>query len=195
MPIIAILAIFLALFLLFLVSVPVDFILQFHSSRRPPLYFLIGWLFGLFKFNIRKKKKKSPEQKKPKGKSQSKIRYIGVLAKQLPFRILRLANDIFHSLHFKTIEIDLKAGLGEPADTGIAWGMVSPLLTLIPNSCPQKIRLIPDFSDEPVLEGDACVYIRLWPIEIILTVLKFVFSRPVLRTLKKIILLKWRNRS
>jgi len=194
------LAIFLALLLLFLVSVPVDFILQFHSSRRPPLCFLIGWLFGLFKFNIRKKKKKSPnhkisEHKKPQGKSQSKIRYIGVLAKRLPFRVLRLAEDIFHSLHFRTIEIDLKAGLGEPADTGIVWGMVYPLLTLIPNSCLQKIRLIPDFSDEPVLEGDACVYIRLWPIEIILAALKFVISRPVLQTLKKIILLKWRNRS
>jgi len=194
------LAIFLALLLLFLVSVPVDFILQFHSSRRPPFYFLIGWLFGLFKFDIRKKKKKSPnhnkpEQKKPQGKSQFKIRYVGVLAKQLPFRILRLAEDIFHSLHFKTIEIDLKAGLGEPADTGRAWGMVYPLLTLTPYSRLKKIRLIPDFSDEPVLEGDACVYIRLWPIEIILAALKFVFSRPVLQTLKKVILLKWRNRS
>ncbi len=203
MPAIAILAILFGLLLL-LLSIPVDFIFQFDSRQSPALHFQIGWLFSLARFKIGKKKKKKPKRKKPdkkkakkrgRKKGGSKFRFLGLITEALLRRVLRLVMDIFRAIHFRKVGADLRAGLGEPADTGMIFGLASPAFLLLPNSIQSQIRLSPDFGDEAVFAGDAFGSIRLWPIEIIFIVLKFIFSRPVLRTIKNFIVLKWKRRN
>ncbi|MEJ2636702.1 MAG: DUF2953 domain-containing protein [Calditrichia bacterium] len=203
MPAIAILAILFGLLLL-LLSIPVDFIFQFDSRQSPALHFQIGWLFSLARFKIGKKKKIKPKRKNPdkkkakkrgRKKGASKFRFLGLITEALLRRVFRLLLDIFRAIHFRKVGADIRAGLGEPADTGMIFGLTSPVFLLLPNSVQSQIRLSPDFGDEAVFAGDASGSIRLWPIEIIFIALKFIFSRPVLRTIKNFIILKWKKRN
>ncbi len=196
---IAILAILLGLFFV-LISIPVDFIFRFDSFRSPSFRFQMGWFFSLVKIKIGEKKKKPPKPKKPKKKKakkkgKSKIQFARLITRSLLFRVLRLVRDVLGSFNLMHIDADLEAGLGEPADTGMVFGAVWPLLALMPVSLRQQIRLSPNFGTEPVLAGTANGDIRIWPILIIFVILRFIFSGPVLRTIKNIIVIKWRNRN
>jgi len=198
---IAILAILLGLFFV-LISIPVDFIFRFDSFRSPSFRFQMGWFFSLVKIKIGEKKKKPPKPKKPKKKKakkkkkgKSNIQLARLITRSLLFRVLRLVRDVLGSFNLMHIDADLEAGLGEPADTGMVFGAVWPLLALMPVSLRQQIRLSPNFGTEPVLAGTANGDIRIRPILIIFVILRFIFSGPVLRTIKNIIVIKWRNRN
>ena len=193
---IAVLAILFVLFIL-LISIPVDFRFRFDSSQCPSFGLQIGWLFSLVKIQISDKAKKPLRLKKPRKKKAkngvSKIQFSKLVTRSLMLRLLRLAKDIFNCFRFKLIDVDIRAGMGVPSDTGMIFGYISAVFPIFTASVQGRIRITPDFSDEPVLEGSSAGIVRLWPLEIIFVILTFVFSRPVLQTIRSAIL-QWSNR-
>ena len=89
--------------------------------------------------------------------------------------------DVFRSFHFRQIDACIKMGLGEPADTGVMFGMIHAALPIFAVHCQKQARLIPDFGDEALLKGRFSGIIKLWPIEILSRTVRFVFSKPVLQ--------------
>lgn len=192
---IAVLASLLGVFVL-LISIPIDCKFQFDSSRSPSFNFQIGWLFSLVKIDTGHKGKKStkrPKRPRKKKKGLSKIQFAKLITKPLVLRFLRLAKDVFHSLHFKQINADIRTGLGEPADTGMLFGSIFAAFPFLAASHQEQIQISPDFGDEPVFEGSSIGIVRFWPIEIFLMILIFIFSKPVLRLIRSVIL-QWRSR-
>jgi len=185
---IAILASLFSLFIL-LISVPVDFTFHFNSSGSPSFRFQIRWLFSLVKVDIGDRGKKKPQRtKRPmKKKVSSKPQFAKFVTRPLILRFLQFASDLFHAFHFKQIDADLRAGLGEPAGTGMLWGSISAALPFLATSYREQIRIVPDFGYEPVLEGSSTVILRFSPIKIVSMILTFVFSKPVMKSIKGIV--------
>lgn len=182
---VAVLAGLFGLFVL-LISIPFDFKFRFDSSQSPPFGFRFSWFFGLVNIDVSDTRKKPPrKQTKPgkikKKKGPSGIRILRLITKPLIWKALFFMREVFRSLHFRQIDACIKMGLGEPADTGVMFGLIHATLPVFAGPCQKQIRLIPDFGDEALLKGSSSGIIRLWPIEILSRTVKFVFSKPVLQ--------------
>jgi hypothetical protein len=80
----------------------------------------------------------------------------------------------------------MKLGLGDPADTGILFGVITPLFIFTGSSQTIKINIQPDFEREN-LEGHAGGALRVYPVRFIKPVILFVFSMTTLKALKAMI--------
>jgi hypothetical protein len=169
--------------------IPIDFAFRYDSSGSPSFTFQIGWFFSLIKISPRERKAKAMEPRIPvKRKSKKRlfnIQYLRLMDKPLVLRTFCLVRDMLHCLHFKSVNAELKAGLGEPAESGMLFGLITCFLPIVPRTYLEQISIVPDFGDEPVLEGSAAGYIRLWPVEIIGVVLMFAISRPFIRMMRR----------
>jgi hypothetical protein len=183
MPVLAVLAGFAGL-LLFMLSIPVDFQCRFASRQEPPLRCRIDWFFSLIKLKLPSAmaKKKPPAKKEKKIPRVHLVRFIN---RPLIYRFFGLVKGVFRSFSFRRLHVDINAGLGEPADTGLLFGAFSAVLPFITTSNEKSLRWTPDFSDEAVLKGDAAVIVRFRPIRIVPALLAFVFSKPFLQTVWK----------
>jgi hypothetical protein len=187
---VSVLAGLIGLFVL-LISIPFDFKFRFDSSQSPPFGFRFSWFFGLVNIDVSDTRRKPPrKQTKPRKiknrkikrkKGPSRIRILRLITKPLIWRALFFIRDVFRSFHFRQIDACIKMGLGEPADTGVMFGLIHAALPVFAVSCQKQIRLIPDFGDEALLKGSSRGIIRLWPVEILSRTVRFVFSKPVLQ--------------
>ena len=173
-----------------LASIPIDFEFRFDSCRHPRFQCRIGWLFSLVKVDLPSgKRPEAPGKKRVKRKEKwkrfGKVSFLKLLSKALFLRCLRLAKQVLRAFHFKQFRVDIKAGLGEPADTGMLYGLLSAGAAFIELSDARRVRWTPDFGNEPVLEGTSDGVIRFRPIVALPAFAGFFFSRPVLRALRQ----------
>ncbi|MEJ2111239.1 MAG: DUF2953 domain-containing protein, partial [Acidobacteriota bacterium] len=117
------------------------------------------------------------------------------LSRPLLLRFLDFTRKTCRTVHLKQLHADIRAGLGEPADTGILFGAFSALFPFLGLSDVIKMQWEPDFGQEPVLEGTSEGLVRLRPIEMAPAVIGFVFSKPVLKTMMRGMQLWSRKRS
>jgi hypothetical protein len=179
----------LGLFLL-LAWVPIDLEFRFDSLGSPRFRWRIGWFFSLVGLDFPTGKRpggkaKRHVKKKKRGRSIGKASFLRLLSKPLLFRFLGLIGKLRHAIHFRRLRADIRAGLGEPADTGMLFGAFSALIPFIAAPDAVRVRWEPDYGDEPVLEGTSEGLVRLRPIEVVAAVVRFFFSRPVLQTVKR----------
>ena len=185
-----ILAILIGLFGLFLclVSIPVDLKLKFDSVESPRFRWRIGWLFNLIELDF-PPGKRLPEKRKKRVKRGKKHRrahqFLRFCSRPLLLQVLDLIREIHRAAHLKQLHADIRAGLGEPADTGVLFGAVSVMFPFwgMPNTI--RMRWEPDFGEEPTLEGTLEGQLRLRPIGLMPAVVSFVFSKPVLLTIRR----------
>ena len=171
----------LAVILILVLSVPFDIAFQVSVPGRPRFRMKLLWLFGLVSKEITQKKK--PEEKKKvveeepkhkKGKRRIGV-IIGVLRTKGLLRQLRvLIGDIFRRLKIKDLAADFRIGLGSPADTGLLFALIGPTTFWLSSSFPLQIRVQPSFYGEAVFEGYLQGVLRLWPITLFGSLLRFV---------------------
>ena len=178
--------------IIFAFSVPLDVVLRVDVYGRPKFRMRLAWLFGLVSKEITKKDKK-PEYKKGADNGKRKPRKRGPGAQTI-LKILRargllgqiklLLKSILRLLRIKDLAADLKVGLGDPADTGLLFALIGPATFFIGSPFPNQINVQPSFTDEAVLEGSLHGALRLWPIQLIPPLLRFVFSLSTIRVVK-----------
>ena len=192
----------LAVILILVLSVPLDMAVQVSVPRKPRFRVKLVWLFGLVSKEITRRKK--PEEKKKVVKDKRKPGEGRRKFKNI-FKILRtrgllkqlkvLLRDILGCLKIRDLTADFRVGLGDPADTGLLFALIGPTTFWLSSSSYHRIRVQPSFADEPTFEGHLSGAVRLRPIQLVIPLLKFVFSLATVRVVKKLVLAKWKRKN
>jgi hypothetical protein len=95
-------------------------------------------------------------------------------------RLLLLARRLVRSIHVQYVEVDLEVGTGDPAETGLIFGVIAPSVALATFGFTPNIRIQPNFV-ENTLEGYARVAVRVYPIMLLPPLVAFVLSPATLR--------------
>jgi len=180
-------------FLVVLLAVPLGLVVRF-ATEKPHIRFSFRWLFGLAKWEVVPKKAIRPKAERVKRRAKRGLRFVEVIGIMetpgLVRRFFKFLRKVFHHLRAKRLGVDLRFGLGDPAATGIIFGLLAPPLLCWPSA---DIRLIPDY-EETVFKGELVARVRVIPGQLLLDTLNFVFSLPVLRATGRLIKAKWRTK-
>jgi hypothetical protein len=190
----AVLAIALLFGLVFLLlAVPVAAAFRFEGFERFGGEVEVRWLFGWVQFRIGmapghdqmpprdgapREAKKPAADHPPRGGGRRAL----ALLRQAPFRrrVRRLLQDLVAAAHLDRLRLDLRLGLGDPADTGRLWAFVGPLAAMTRNLRGAEVRIEPEFMD-PVLEFRAEGRMRLVPLQVLALAIVFALSPASIR--------------
>jgi hypothetical protein len=189
-----------------LLCIPVDLGVRIEVYGRPVVDFTVGWLFGRVKKEFRssagrKQAVSAPAGKPAKAEKESgKRRTSGWRTARLVYRIVRIRGLLSSArrlvartvrcFRLRTVSFDFRAGLDDPCDTAIVVGTLSSVTALVAARSRRHLRLSPALEDGPVLEGEADLLLRVFPICLVPPVGAFLFSYSTIRVL--IVLIQWR---
>ena len=180
------------LFIALMLSIPVDMKFDLATHEHAKAKIRIGWLFGLVWKDIRARKKKKPKEKPKKRRKRGIKSFLPLLRiKGLPGKILKLVRQIFGCLKIKQLDVALRVGLDDPFDTGMLCSVLWPALIPPSPSGTMRFRLEPVFSEfafEASLQG----WVRLFPIQLVWSLVSFVLSPTGLRLLKLMVVSRWK---
>jgi len=191
------LAVVLILFLL----VPVDMVLRVDVHGRPKFQLRFAWLFGLIHKEVTGGKKKAAEKGKVvEGKRKARKKTGGIRnifemlrVKGLVKQFKNLLKDIFSSIKVRDLVVNLRIGLDNPADTGLLFAFIGPAVLFLNPPFPHQIRVQPSF-EEAVFEGYSYGKVKMQPIQLVVPFLKFILSLAALRTIKTLVLSRWKRK-
>jgi DUF2953 family protein len=172
--------------------VPVDYAV---STGTEGVGVRIGWLFGLVRVERpvrhgRRKPKQGPAEKRAHHPPRTPDRAARTAGQLLAIEGLlshagRLVLDCTRSLGWQRARISVRAGTGDPADTGELYGLVCSLQACLPAVPATTVEFEPDFL-EPVFDAQAEGSGRFVPARLVRALGRFALSRPGLRAIKVI---------
>ena len=175
--------------LITLLSVPVDlaFRVRRQTSFRTDL--TVRWMFGLVEFPLKRRKprgkpgKPKAQQRKKRGRAARLLpRLLGALqSAKFRHRLLRFCRDIIAALRLRNFGLRLRLGFDDPADTGVVWAFLAPLIAFLQAREAVNIDVGADFERE-TLEFDAGGKVRIIPAHLGSIALLFALSPVTLRT-------------
>ncbi len=180
------------LFIILMLSIPVDMTYDLATHEHVRAKIRIGWLFGLVWKDIHARKKKKPKEKPKKRRKRGIKSFLPLLRiKGLSGKILKLVRQIFGCLRIKQLDVALRVGSDDPFDTGMLCSVLWP--ALIPPSPSGKVRfrleaVFSEFAIEASLQG----WVRLFPIQLVWLLVSFVLSPTGLRLLKLMVVSRWK---
>ena len=169
---------------------------------RPRFRMKLVWFFGLVSKEVRKGKKKPKEEKRvAEGKPKRRKRRIPartifkiLRTKGLLRQLRRLLRDLLKRLKIRDLVADFTVGLGDPADTGLLFAFIGPATLFLGSSSSHQIRVQPSFEDEGVCKGYLHGMVRLVPIQLVTPFIRFAFSLPTIRAVKRMVMTKWKRK-
>jgi hypothetical protein len=183
-------AILLALALLLAVPVAVAF--RFQRVEAFEGRITVRWLFGVVRFDIQipGNAKPAPARPKPRakpGKRGAGRRMLAVL-RQTAFRrrMLRLLRDLVAAAHLRRLDLRMRLGLGDPADTGRLWAFVGPLNAAAGNLRGVEVQIEPEFVD-PLFELHCAGRLFVVPLQLLALAIAFALSPASLRAWRTLI--------
>jgi len=180
--------IFLSLIVI-LLAMPVTLTYQFSWKETPSANLRLNWAFGLVRADV------SPDLAKPgpdkpdatrkkaarRGKSTGRKNFMAAI-RQAPFRrrMLRFVTDLWRTIHKKNVQLLVRLGLGDPAETGQLWAVLGPLSGMLARLRDIRVTIEPDFLDA-TLEVDSSGTIRMIPLQVAVIVFGLLFSPSIWR--------------
>ena len=184
----------LAVFLTLVLCMPLDMVLHADVYGKPKFRLRFSWFFGLVNKEVTRQEKEVKGKRKPGKRNRKSSHVFKILrVKGLLRQFKNLIKDILSCFKIGNLEVNFRLGLGDPADTGLLFALITPATLLLSSSFPHQIRIEPSFADEAVFEGYSHGKVRLRPIQLIPPLLKFVFSPATLRTVKMLVSRKWKR--
>ena len=172
---------FLAVLLLF---IPVDLAFSYERGEGSRSRIRIGWLFGLIGKELggqKKGREKKPKEMKPKKGLRSFRGPLAVFrARGFSGRLLLLAKRLVRSVQVRDVDVEFQVGTGDPAETGLLYGIIGPSVALARSGFSPNIRIEPNFVEE-TFEGHARGAVRVYPIKLIPPLIAFALSPATLR--------------
>ena len=184
------------LFVLLVFSIPVDMVFNVGGSGAARSRMRVGWLFGLLgkEFGRGKKKpeERAPKRKKTRGLPKLPGRILsGVRVSHLDARLgrglLKLSRRILSGVRVSHLDAHLRIGLDDPADTGLLYAALWPVIVPLTHNRSAKVRIELAF-EEPVLDLTARGRIRVYPIQMVWYVLLFALSPAGLGAMKRMVM-------
>jgi hypothetical protein len=178
-----------------LLAIPVwvSYTLSWHRAFR--IDATVQWAFGLVNVKIPggDPKVSSKPVDVPKFKDQRRDRSqkargnILLAARQaaLRARILRFARDLWRALRKRDVDLRVRLGLGDPADTGQLWAVCGPLSAALANVRDVTVAVEPDFLNQ-TFEVDGRGTVRVIPLQILCLVAALLLSPSVWNGIRQI---------
>jgi hypothetical protein len=173
--------------------VPLDYAIS--ARTRAGVRFRIRWLFGLVRITHTgsasgrpARPRRGPAERRQPRRSRSQLR-AGRIAGRLvaieglPYRAARLVGDCLRSPGLRRARISVRAGTGDPADTGELYGLACALRACLPRAGVLRLQLVPEFRDA-VFDAQAEGSGRCDPARLVGALGRFALSRPGLRAIK-----------
>ena len=101
--------------------------------------------------------------------------------------LLRLSRRILSGVKVKHLDARLRIGLDDPADTGMLYSSLWPVLVPLSYNSSARVRMELSF-EEPALDLTARELIRVFPIQLVWSVLLFALSLAGLRAMKRMVM-------
>lgn len=148
------------------------------------------WAFGLVRAEISPDREKSRGDK-PVGAHPKSGRQAGAPARKTSLlaairqpafrrRFLRFVSDAWGAIHKQDVQLLVRLGLGDPADTGRLWAVIGPLSGMLTRLSDIRIAIEPDFLD-PTLEVDSTGTVRIIPLQFAILAIGLLISPSVWR--------------
>lgn len=190
-------------------SVPVDLDARAEVHGKPSAYLRVEWLFGRVSKTLRigeggakpseapsarkkKKEKKGGRTEKSRG-SGARLAWDVLRIPGLLRSVGRMVLRLVRRIKVRTLAVDFRADLGDPADTAMIVGVASQAAMFADLWSRYSFRLTPAFTGDALLEGDAEVAIRLRPISTIPPVLGFLCAPSTLRAIVLVVRSRWKK--
>jgi len=182
------------LLLLALSAIPLtlSFQISWHQALQGQLRLL--WLFGLVRFPIQLPPHSStssdsnipsPKNRPPQPTGRKEPRALSLLHdKPLRRRIMRFIRDFWRAIGKKELNLRLRLGLGDPADTGQLWAFVGPIAGVLASTRSASVEIEPDFF-ATTLELDGSGEVQVIPLQMLYLALGLLLSTPMRRALKQ----------
>jgi len=187
----------LAVAIILVLCIPLDTVLSVDVYGRPKFQIKLAWLFGLVNKEITTGREKPGKEKRVvEGKRKTNIKTVFQIlrTKGLLKQLKRLLKDIFKNLKIRDLRVNFRIGLDDPADTGLLFAFIGPATFFLGSSRVHEIKVEPSFEDRVVFEGYLSGALRLIPIRMTMSLLKFAFSPPAIRVLTKLAVAKWKRK-
>ena len=192
----------LVILIILVLCIPLDLVVRVDVYGRPRFGMKLAWFFGLVRKEIGKGEKKAEEEKRvvePKPKRRKRGVGVGTIFETLRTRgllrqVSRLLRDVLGCLKIRDLAANFTVGLGDPADTGFLFAFIGPATFFLGSSFPHRIRIQPSFEDEAVCEGYLCGTVRVVPIRMVTPGVRFAFSLPAIRIVKRLVVAKWKRK-
>ncbi len=189
------------LFIILLLSVPVDLAFNVRTYGDGKSVVRISWLFGLVGKDLLPAKK--PAKKKPRKKPRETAKrdrradlgfFLSLLSTRgLPRGVLLLLRRTMGSLHVRSLDAALRLGLDDPADTGMLYSVLWIPLAFGGKLGPARLSVVPAFEGQTFelsLEGS----VRIFPAQMVGNMLRFVLSPASVRIIALMVRTRWRKR-
>jgi hypothetical protein len=177
-----------------ILSVPIDlaFNLGVPSKASPGPLLRVTWLFGLVKRDFpgarkpRRRKGQADEGKRARRRRPSIRRILNALrTRGLSGRGMTLARRVIQQFRFKELDVRMRVGTGDPADTGMLCAALWPVL--YPRSAGRvNVVVEPDFL-QPTFELAATGRASVIPLRLVWPLTVFLISPPTLIALRRLI--------
>jgi hypothetical protein len=180
-------------------AVPLVVVVDAQRVERLNVQWRVRWLFGLVNVRSTKRLPASPaptganrkRRAQPSAKDRGRGSYVGLAVlttRGFVRRAVQLAATLLQRVKIEHFHVDAAVGLEDPADTGILYGCLSPLL-LVADARGLDVRYRPIFAERGV-RGDCGVTLHVRPLSIVGTMVAFLLSPPVVRAMRA----AWRAR-
>lgn len=167
-------------FLAALLAVPVDLRFDAVAGENPRARLRIEWLFGRIGSDLEPRKRPSAPRKLPDFERLSPL-----WQEAFRERVAWLLRRCRPWIDVHEIRGRAQLGLGDPADTGMAIGLLQPLLALAGELPRVELRVDPDFGGAG-FRGDLRGGIRAVPLGLIRPVVVFALSPVTIRTFRRL---------
>lgn len=149
------------------------------------------WLFGLVRVKLpgqpdgSSKSEKLPAKAKPKRRAERpRTSPMAALSVEgFVSHLLKLVRRLLAGLHIHHLDIRGRLGLGDPADTGLAWALIGPISVILDAPGVTQVDIQPDFSEE-VLDFSSSGRVRVVPLEYLAVMIRFMVSPTTFRAIR-----------
>jgi hypothetical protein len=179
-----------------ILSIPIEIHSHIEMYEKPKFRIRLQWLFGLFKKDIRVKKKPTKKKEKKKlgeGRKWLWAAFRIIRTKGMLKRLRRLVKGILDSIKIRELQVNLKVGLDDPADTAFLVGIINAPCLFWKPSFPHEVDIRADYEGEVFLEGYTHLTVRVLPIQIVVPVLRFLFSWNSMKAMRILVVTKWKK--
>ena len=171
----------LAGFVVLVLSVPIDLAFSVKKTDSFRSRARVSWLFGLVGKELTGEgkgpegAKKKAEQPKETKRRIPRFALVFMKSGGLRRNLMKLLWRLLRAIKIREMNINVKVGLGDPADTGVLLALVNPVMFGLASSSPLNFNVEADFQ-EATFQGRGAGPIRIVPIRFVPPILMFLLS-------------------
>ena len=151
--------------------------MAFDTDAKPAYALKIALFWGVLPVVMpSKRRRKGPRKRKRRGSDTAGRRRFWTHGPRMLRNAPRLLSRLIARVKLETLDLTVRVGLADPADTGVLYGALAPMAQLLSGRTHVAVR--PDF-DTMGLSGRGMVSARLVPIALLPPILGFAWTTVV----------------